>query len=61
MNKNTLIIFLFGIAVLTVGILGFIYFSNDHAECETYTEHSIWQNGERIATEKHVCKERFNL
>ena len=61
MNKKTLMIFLFGATVLTVGILIFARYSNDHMECENYTEHSIGQNGEKITTERHLCRERFNL
>lgn len=61
MNKKRQIIFLLGAAVLTVGILIFIYFSNDHTECENILEHSIGANGEKISTERHLCRERFNL
>lgn len=61
MNTKAQIIFLLGAVVLTVGIVIFIYFSNDHTECENIIEQSIGANGEKISTARHLCKERFNL
>lgn len=53
--------FIITIGILTFGILTFIHFSNDHKECSKVTEHHIGQNGEKISTERHICKERFNF
>jgi hypothetical protein len=62
MTSKSMKIFLLGAIVLTtVAIVIFIHFSNDHMECENYTEHSIGQNGEKISTEKHLCRERLSL
>lgn len=61
MNKKILITSLLGIAAFTVGILVFIHFNNDHLECENAVEFSVGQNGEKISTQRHICKEKFNL
>ena len=47
--------------VLVSSVISFIYFSNDHVECETLTEINYGLNGEKITTETHNCKEKFNL
>lgn len=61
MNKRGQIILLFGAVVLIVGIVIFIYFSNDHMQCENFIEHSIGAKGETISTERHLCRERLSL
>lgn len=61
MNKRTLLGTITGIVLLTAGILIFIHFSNDHAECETVVENSIGTHGEIVTTERHICNERFNI
>ena len=43
------------------GAISFIYFSNDHSECETVTEMTQNEQGVTVKTETHVCKEKFNL
>ena len=47
--------------ICIVLVISFIYFSNDHVECETLTEITYGLNGEKITTETHNCKEKFNL
>jgi len=61
MKKEVILRAILGIALFTVSIICFIHFSNDHAECENIMEYSFGENGEKIAIEKHICKERFNL
>lgn len=61
MDKKTFIVLIVGAVIFTAGIIIFIHFSNDHIECENHTEYSVGENGEKITTEKHICKERFNL
>jgi hypothetical protein len=61
MSRQKLIGTLLGIFLLTIGVVIFIFFSNDHAECETVVENSIGTNGEIVTTERHICNERFNL
>ncbi|WP_298757293.1 hypothetical protein [uncultured Psychroserpens sp.] len=55
--------FLASLAVVVVcaGVISFIYFSNDHSECELATEITYNENGEKVTTETHICKEKFNL
>jgi len=52
---------IFGIVLLTAGILTFIHVSNDHVECETVVENTVGPNGEVVTTERHICNERFNF
>ncbi len=61
MKKRTLIPYILGIGIITIGILSFIHFSNDHIECENTVEYSIGDKGEKILTETHNCKEKFNF
>jgi hypothetical protein len=61
MSRRKLIGTLLGILLLTIGVLVFIHFSNDHAECETVVENSIATNGEIVTTEWHICNEWFNI
>ena len=60
MTKKNIIVVL-GVALITLGVVCFIHFNNDHIECINVTEHSLGENGEKITTEKHICKERFNF
>ncbi|WP_460219065.1 hypothetical protein [Psychroserpens sp. MEBiC05023] len=55
--------FLVSIAVvfLLSGVLSFIYFSNDHVECDTLTEMTQGAQGNTVKTVTHVCKEKFNF
>lgn len=39
----------------------FIYYSNDHVECDTLTEITLGESGEKMTTTRHVCKERFSF
>jgi hypothetical protein len=50
-----------GIVLLVLGALVFIRFTNDHMECDTIITEVISVHGEKISTEKHICKEKFNL
>lgn len=61
MRRQTLIGAVLGIFLLAIGIVIFIHFSNDHAECETVVEKSIGTNGEIVMSERHICNERFNI
>ena len=61
MTKRVLFGTIISIAILTVGVLLFIHFTNDHAECETIVENTIGRNGESISTTKHICNETFNI
>ncbi len=59
MNKRTL--FLAAIVFTACVALYFIYNSNDHIECEIKTEVTYGSKGEKIITDTHICKEKFNL
>ncbi len=61
MSRLKLIGTLLGIFLITIGVVIFILFSNDHAECETVVENSIDTNGEIVTTERHICNERFKI
>ncbi|MBO6606600.1 hypothetical protein [Psychroserpens sp.] len=52
---------LFGILVFTSGVILFIIHSNDHDTCETKIEITYGDNGEKITTETHICKEKYNI
>ena len=69
-------IFILGLILIsTISALSFIYFSNDHIECETVvnnTSDSLTNlsqifintsdsNGNIIKTEEHNCKEKYNF
>lgn len=56
-NKVLFATFLFSVAV----ILMFIYFSNDHAECYKEFETIEHSDGTSIITNKHICKENYNI
>ncbi|MEH6536091.1 MAG: hypothetical protein V7719_06845 [Psychroserpens sp.] len=47
--------------VISIGVVILIYVSNDHSECETSTVITYGDNGEKITTETHICKEKFNI
>lgn len=47
--------------VLTISVLTFIHFSNDHIECGTVVNTTIDSNGIVIKTEEHICKEKYNF
>ena len=59
MNRKTLTTT--GFILFIVGFLVFIHFSNDHIECENIIEHTAGENGEKITTERHLCKESFSI
>jgi len=60
MKKKGITIIL-GIVVCTIGILTFIFRSNDHIECSSETKHTIGENGEKISTTTHLCKEKYSF
>lgn len=39
----------------------FIYYSNDHAECDIKIEHIIGKNGKETTRTTHICRERFSF
>ncbi len=47
--------------VISVVAIIFIRQSNDHKECGTQTEITYSNNGEKMVSEIHICKESFNL
>lgn len=49
------------ILICTVSCLSFIYYSNDHVECETVVNKTIDFNGNVVKTEGHICKEKYNF
>ena len=54
--------FLFAAVIIFVAIgLMFIYFSNDHAECYEEIETRQSSDGTAITTNKHICKEHYNI
>jgi len=55
-------IFILGLILIsTISALSFIYFSNDHIECETVVNNTSDSNGNIIKTEEHNCKEKYNF
>lgn len=38
-----------------------ITYANDHKECDTKTEITFDNDGNRIVSEIHMCKEKFNF
>jgi hypothetical protein len=59
--KNKSKVILFCIVVLAIGSYWFIKDSNNHKECSTVKEYSTDKNGNQVATEKHICKEKYNF
>jgi hypothetical protein len=59
MKRSVLI--LGSILVLTLSVLTFIDFSNDHIECVTIVKKEMDKNGKKINKEEHICKERYNF
>jgi len=55
------ILVLGSILILTLSVLTFIHFSNDHKECSTFVENKIDKDGNNVVSEKHVCKEKYNF
>lgn len=47
--------------LMSLVLLIFIKQTNDHKECETKTQIAYGNNGEKIVSERHTCKEKFNL
>lgn len=60
MTKKS-ILFLAFVTVFLIGVLFFIYDSNDHSECETQVTTTMKPSGEKITLTHHICKERFNF
>ena len=57
MNKITLA--LGSIFTLTVSVLIFIHFSNDHKECDTIVKSHLDVNGNTVRIVEHTCKENY--
>jgi hypothetical protein len=51
----------FSIVMVTISIVTFIHFSNDHLECRNDSKTVVDQYGNTVKTEKHICKEKYNL
>lgn len=61
MSRLKFIIAIANIFIFTISSLLFIKMNNDHFECSTITDSHINKNGEQIAINKHICKEKFNF
>lgn len=61
MKKSTSFLTIISIFVVTIGSVIFITIENNHKECSQKIEFSIGENGEKIKTEKHICKENFSF
>lgn len=63
MTKKSIFTFAipFIVAILLLTFAIFIYYSNDHVECDTEVTYSVGPAGEKITTSHHVCKERFSF
>lgn len=61
MKRNTLFLTIISIFLITIGSVVFMKTENDHKECSQKIEFSIGKNGEKIKTERHICKEKFNF
>jgi hypothetical protein len=59
MSKTTT----FSIIVVLISIVAIIFIkkTNDHKECDSNTEITYENNGEKIVSEIHLCKEKYNL
>ncbi|HAT76417.1 MAG TPA: hypothetical protein DCS19_06135 [Flavobacterium sp.] len=55
------ILILVSILILTLSVLTFIRFSNDHIECGTIVKKEVDKNGNKINKEEHICKEKYNF
>ena len=51
----------FSIVTVTISIVIFIHLSNDHVECGYDSKIVLDQYGNTVKTEKHICKEKYNL
>lgn len=47
--------------IIFMSLIMFIILSNDHVECGSATKYSVGENGEKISTTTHVCKEKFSF
>lgn len=52
---------LFAILLVLTGTVLFIYYNNDHKECDIKVEQIIGKNGEQVTRTTHVCHERFSF
>lgn len=52
---------LFAILLVLAGISLFIYYNNDHKECDIEVKQIIGKNGEQVTRTTHVCHERFSF
>jgi hypothetical protein len=59
MKKNIFILGSF--LIVTLSVLTFIHFSNDHLECHTDISTKIDSNGNVVKEEKHICNEKYNF
>ncbi|MFT4612242.1 MAG: hypothetical protein ACJA1H_002594 [Glaciecola sp.] len=56
------VLFYFALISISVMVLLFIIDSNDHKECSEIQETKTLANGSMlVTTNRHVCKEKFNL
>jgi hypothetical protein len=55
------ILILGSILILTLSVLTFIHFSNDHKECSTNVENKVDKNGNNVVTRNHICQEKYNF
>lgn len=55
------VVLILAIVIVFMAINLFIYYSNDHAECDIKIEHLIGKNGKETTRTTHVCRERFSF
>ena len=61
MKKSTFVLTIISIFLIAIGSVVFMKTENDHQECGQKIEFSIGENGEKIKTERHICKENFSF
>ncbi|MBL7833446.1 MAG: hypothetical protein JNK18_05805 [Cyclobacteriaceae bacterium] len=55
------LILILTVLVALIAINLFLYYSNDHVECDVKVVRSVGKNGEEVTTTTHVCHERFSF
>ena len=60
-SKAKYLILIISLVVIGFGSYMFVKFSNDHKECSSTQEVTIAQDGSKVVSTKHVCKEKYSL
>lgn len=61
MTKAKKILVFGALTIITLGVVMFIVFSNDHVECEHTTKTYTDADGNKVTENKHICKEKFSF